>query len=302
MKRNFKSYMFFALIALMLSGCKTDDLKNDLNDLKDRITLLEEQAKILNDNVNVMAYILDSNNLAITSVETNEDGTQFTITLSNGDELTLTIGKPGDTSIAPSIEIIDGYWYINGVPTGVKAVGEDGADASIPQFRVEGGKWQVSYGDGNWIDVEGGNLDGIESLGDQFFQSAAISGEGTSFDIVLQNGEKVSLPVVSLVCKIKKETTDAVSFIYGEVKELDVKINGGEVLAPLYPAGWRAELIQKVATSDEYNYTLVIYSPAAPLSRVSADNTSEISVRVTDGVEWAVDKIKVTATEATVEP
>lgn len=73
-------------------------------------------------------------------------------------------------------------------------------------------------------------------------------------------------------------------------------------MAPLYPAGWRAELIQKVATSDEYNYTLVVYSPAAPLSRVSADNTSEISVRVTDGVEWAVDKIKVTATEATVEP
>ena len=110
------------------------------------------------------------------------------------------------------------------------------------------------------------------------------------------------MPVVSLVCEIKKETTDAVSFIYGEVKELDVKINGGEVLAPLYPAGWRAELIQKVATSDEYNYILVIYSPSAPLSRVSADNTSEISVRVTDGVEWAVDKIKVTATEKTVEP
>lgn len=297
-----KLYILFALSVFGITGCKMENLKDDVNELKDRVTLLEQQAQILNDNIKAMAYILDQNNLAISSVEESQDGSQFTIILSNGDELTLTIGKPGDASLVPTIEIIDGYWYINGVPTGVKAVGEDGADASIPQFRVEGGKWQVSYGDGNWIDVEGGNLDGIESLGDQFFQSAAISGDGTSFDIVLQNGEKVSLPVVSLVCKIKKETTDAVSFIYGEVKELDVKINGGEVLAPLYPAGWRAELIQKVATSDEYNYTLVIYSPAAPLSRVSADNTSEISVRVTDGVEWAVDKIKVTATEATVEP
>lgn len=297
-----KLYILFALSVFCITGCKMENLKDDVNELKDRVTLLEQQAQILNDNIKAMAYILDQNNLAISSVEESQDGSQFTIILSNGDELTLTIGKPGDASLVPTIEIIDGYWYINGVPTGVKAVGEDGADASIPQFRVEGGKWQVSYGDGNWIDVEGGNLDGIESLGDQFFQSAAISGDGTSFDIVLQNGEKVSLPVVSLVCEIKKETTDAVSFIYGEVKELDVKINGGEVLAPLYPAGWRAELIQKVATSDEYNYTLVIYSPAAPLSRVSADNTSEISVRVTDGVEWAVDKIKVTATEATVEP
>lgn len=297
-----KLYILFALSVFCITGCKMENLKDDVNELKDRVTLLEQQAQILNDNIKAMAYILDQNNLAISSVEESQDGSQFTIILSNGDELTLTIGKPGDASLVPTIEIIDGYWYINGVPTGVKAVGEDGADASIPQFRVEGGKWQVSYGDGNWIDVEGGNLDGIDSLGDQFFQSAAISGDGTSFDIVLQNGEKVSLPVVSLVCEIKKETTDAVSFIYGEVKELDVKINGGEVLAPLYPAGWRAELIQKVATSDEYNYILVIYSPSAPLSRVSADNTSEISVRVTDGVEWAVDKIKVTATEATVEP
>lgn len=297
-----KLYILFALSVFGITGCKMENLKDDVNELKDRVTLLEQQAQILNDNIKAMAYILDQNNLAISSVEESQDGSQFTIILSNGDELTLTIGKPGDASLVPTIEIIDGYWYINGVPTGVKAVGEDGTDASIPQFRVEGGKWQVSYGDGNWIDVEGGNLDGIDSLGDQFFQSAAISSDGTSFDIVLQNGEKVSLPVVSLVCEIKKETTDAVSFIYGEVKELDVKINGGEVLAPLYPAGWRAELIQKVATSDEYNYILVIYSPSAPLSRVSADNTSEISVRVTDGVEWAVDKIKVTATEKTVEP
>lgn len=297
-----KLYILFALSVFGITGCKMENLKDDVNELKDRVTLLEQQAQILNDNIKAMAYILDQNNLAISSVEESQDGSQFTIILSNGDELTLTIGKPGDASLVPTIEIIDGYWYINGVPTGVKAVGEDGTDASIPQFRVEGGKWQVSYGDGNWIDVEGGNLDGIDSLGDQFFQSAAISGDGTSFDIVLQNGEKVSLPVVSLVCEIKKETTDAVSFIYGEVKELDVKINGGEVLAPLYPAGWRAELIQKVATSDEYNYILVIYSPSAPLSRVSANNTSEISIRVTDGVEWAVDKIKVTATEKTVEP
>lgn len=297
-----KLYILFALSVFCITGCKMENLKDDVNELKDRVTLLEQQAQILNDNIKAMAYILDQNNLAISSVEESQDGSQFTIILSNGDELTLTIGKPGDASLVPTIEIIDGYWYINGVPTGVKAVGEDGADASIPQFRVEGGKWQVSYGDGNWIDVEGGNLDGIESLGDQFFQSAAISGDGTSFDIVLQNGEKVSLPVVSLVCEIKKETDDAVSFIYGDVKELDVKISGGEILAPLYPAGWRAELIQKVESADEYNYILVIYSPSAPLSRVSADNTSEISVRITNGVAWAVDKIKVTATEAVAQP
>lgn len=138
-----KLYILFALSVFCITGCKMENLKDDVNELKDRVTLLEQQAQILNDNIKAMAYILDQNNLAISSVEESQDGSQFTIILSNGDELTLTIGKPGDASLVPTIEIIDGYWYINGVPTGVKAVGEDGADASIPQFRVEGGNGRL---------------------------------------------------------------------------------------------------------------------------------------------------------------
>jgi hypothetical protein len=38
-----KSYILLALMVLAVTGCKQEDLKDDVNALKDRVTLLEEQ-------------------------------------------------------------------------------------------------------------------------------------------------------------------------------------------------------------------------------------------------------------------
>lgn len=296
-----KSYILFALMVMAVSGCKTDDLKDDVNDLKDRVTLLEEQVKILNDNVQAMAYILNPANLTISSVKNNTDETQFTITLSNGDGLTLTIGKPGEIDETPTISVEDGYWVINGVKTQYKAVGENGANGDgIPQFKVEDGQWKVSFDGEGWEDVGGGDLgDEVGDLGEQLFKSAEIVEEGDSkyFVITTLDDEVFKLPVTGLTCKINVETgtTQPISFTAGEIKDFNVEISGGEPLAPVYPAGWRAELTKKTETDNEYNYTLTVYAPATnPATRAVADNSSDISVRVTDGTSWAVDKITVT--------
>lgn len=293
-----KSYILFAFMTLAFTGCKTDDLKDDLNDLKDRVALLEQQVKILNDNVQTIAYILNPENLAISDVKYNDDGTQFTITLSNGDELTLTVGKPGEINETPTIKVTeDGYWEINGVKSQYKAVGENGANGDgIPQFKVEGGAWQVSFDGLEWTPVEGGNIDGVTgNLGDQFFKSAQLTEDGKYFEITTLEDEIIKLPITSLTCEIKEESY---AFAAGEIKDFDVKISGSEPLAPIYPAGWRAELVKKSqADSEGYNYTLTVYAPAA--SRAVADNKSDISVRVTDGTSWAVDKITVTLTSTT---
>lgn len=289
-----KSYILFALMVMVVSGCKTDDLKDDVNDLKDRVTLLEEQVKILNDNVQAIAYILNPANLTISSVKNNTDETQFTITLSNGDELTLTIGKPGEIDDAPTISVEDGYWVINDVKTQYKAVGEDGANGDgVPQFKVEDGQWKVSFDGEKWTPVDGGSI-GEESvtLGDLFFKSAQLVEDGKYFEITTLEGEVFRLPVTGLTCEIKvdAETVQPISFTAGEIKEFDVEISGGEPLAPVYPVGWRAELTKKTET----DYTLTVYAPATnPTTRAVADNSSDISVRVTDGTSWAVDKITV---------
>lgn len=285
-----KSYILLTLMAVSFVGCKMDDLKDDVNDLKDRVTLMEEQVKILNDNVEVFAYVLDSQQKTISSV-TESDG-QYIITLSDGSTMTLTVGKPGSV-VQPTISVDEnGYWLVNGLSTGVKAVGENGKDGDgYPEFRVENGKWQVRFGDGEWSDVAGGDLGTETSLGDQFFESASLSGDGTVFTIVGTDGQVYTFPVVaSLVCEIKNNDA-VVDFKYDSVQEFDVKISGGEPLAPIYPAGWRAELTKKEAAADEYNYTLTVY---AVLSRAAtADNTSEIVVRVNQGTLWAVDKLQV---------
>lgn len=286
-----KSYIFLTLMVVSLVGCKVDDLKDDVNDLKDRVALIEEQVKLLNDNVEVLAYVLDPQQKTIKSV--TENNGQYVITLSDGSVMTLTIGQLG-TIVQPEISVDNnGYWVVNGNPTGVKAVGEDGKNGEgYPEFQVEEGKWQVRFGESGWSDVPGGDL-GTGSLGDQFFESASLSEDGTVFTIVGTEGQVYTFPVVaSLVCEINGNET-VVEFDYDSVQEFDVKISGGEPLAPIYPAGWRAELTKKEATgADGYNYTLTVYAVLSSRA-ATADNASEIVVRVNNGTLWAVDKLQV---------
>lgn len=295
--KHIKSYILLTWMAVSLVGCKVDDLKDDVNDLKNRVTLMEEQVKILNDNVEVMAYVLDAQQKTISKVEPSADKSQFTITLSDGGTMTLTVGKPGSV-VQPTISVDEnGYWVVNGLSTGVKAVGEKGKDGDgYPEFRVENGKWQVRFGSGEWSDVPGGDLGTGTSLGDQFFESASLSEDGTVFTILRTDGTEYALPVAAaLTCEIKDATA---TFAYDEVKDFDVKISGGEPLAPVYPAGWRAELVKKeTPDADGYNYTLTVYAPAGSRS-ATADNTSEIIVRVNQGTLWAVDKLQVSITSA----
>ena len=290
-----KSYIFLTLMVVSLVGCKVDDLKDDVNDLKDRVALIEEQVKLLNDNVEVLAYVLDPQQKTIKSV--TENNGQYVITLSDGSVMTLTIGQPG-TIVQPEISVDNnGYWVVNGNPTGVKAVGEDGKNGEgYPEFRVEEGKWRVRFGESGWSDVPGGDLGTGTSLGDQFFESASLSEDGTVFTILRTDGTEYALPVAAaLTCEIKDATA---TFAYDEVKDFGVKISGGAPLAPVYPAGWRAERVKKeTPDADGYNYTLTVYAPAGRRS-ATADNTSEIIVRVNQGTLWAVDKLQVSITSA----
>lgn len=39
--RYIKSYILFVIMGFAVAGCTIDDLKDDVNDLKDRVTLIE---------------------------------------------------------------------------------------------------------------------------------------------------------------------------------------------------------------------------------------------------------------------
>lgn len=296
-----KSYILFFLMVFAVTGCTTDDLKDDVNDLKDRVTLIEEQVKLLNDNLAVIAYILDPQNKTIANVETPTKD-QYVITLSNGEKLTLTIGKPG-TIDEPEITIgEDGMWYVNGESTGVVAVGTDGKNGEgYPEFRVEKGKWQVRFGDGAWSDVEGGDVAGGVSLGDQIFESAEVDGD--KFIVTLKkDGSVHTLPIVeTLKCIIDKSglTLDKEDFLVVNRDErviVPVQIEG-ENMQVTCPQGWRVTL-NKLDVVDEKgnNYQLYIFAPVSgvkAMTRAVADNTADVTVQVQKGAFWAVDKIQV---------
>lgn len=300
-----KSYILSVLMVFAVTGCTLDDLQDDVNDLKDRVALIEQQVKLLNDNLAVVGYILDAQNKTVSKVETVTEGgkeTQHVITLSDGTKLTLTIGAPGTVN-EPVITVgEDKMWYINGISTGKVAVGEPGKNGEgFPEFRVENGNWEVRFGGGSWGLVPGGAGVAEGSLGDQIFESATVSADGKNFVVTLKNGDVHTLPVVAtLACAIDRSglTVDADGFLVIEKDQrvmIPVTIKGGNPVVT-YPQGWRAEL-NKLENADEKgnNYQLLIYSPAAKKSftRASADNASDVTVQVQEGVFWAVDKIKV---------
>ena len=300
-----KSYILFFLMVFAVTGCTTDDLKDDVNGLKDRVTLIEEQVKLLNDNLAVIAYILDTQNKTISEVKNvtdNGEVTQKKIVLSDGTELTLTIGKPG-TINEPEVTVgEDKMWYINGEPTGVIAVGEPGKNGEgYPEFRVQDGDWQVRFGDGDWKPVTGGESVAGGSLGDQFFVKAEVVGD--NFVVTMTDGTVHTLPIVAdLACAIDKTSIDLDAEGFWVIEkdtrvEVLVKITG-ENPQVTYPQGWRATLSELDAADDKgNNYKLYIYAPAATVkavnTRAAANNTSDITVQVQKGSLWAVDKIKV---------
>lgn len=197
--RYYKSFILFSLLALVFVACDTDDLEKDIDALKDRVASVEAQVQRLNDEMNILRVALDGNK---TITDYSIDGDTYTLTLSNGETLTLTQGEVGGNY--PSIEISeDGYWVIAGNKTEWRAKAENGEDATItPKFEIRansdaGNKkyWYVSYDNGStWKVLENGLAEGVNEntplinrvevkdgyfnimIGDQVYQIPVVKG------------------------------------------------------------------------------------------------------------------------------
>lgn len=138
-------------------------------DLKDRVDVLEQKVSALeskvNQNVNSINALVDAAKKAvtITKVETLIDGYKIyfsdgTIsTISNG--VNGTDGKDGvdgKDAVAPVIGIKEEegvyYWTIDGefVLNNGQKVPVTGKDGLTPQFKIQDGKWYVSFDGNTW--------------------------------------------------------------------------------------------------------------------------------------------------------
>lgn len=135
-------------------------------DLKDRVDVLEQKVSALeskvNQNVNSINELVDAAKKAvtITKVETLTDG--YKIYFSDGTISTISNGTDGKDgvdgkdAVAPVIGIKEDegvyYWTIDGefVLNNGQKVPVTGKDGLTPQFKIQDGKWYVSFDGNTW--------------------------------------------------------------------------------------------------------------------------------------------------------
>lgn len=239
--------LLFGLLVCGMAACDTTDLERDINSLKDRVEDYEAQVQKLNDDMNIIRVLLDGNK-TITSY--SFDGTNYTLTLSNGETLTLTQGVVGANY--PSITIGEnGNWIIEGEDTGEYAVAKDGENAETPQFKIEGGTWWVyDSATKEWKDLKVSAVGSTSSAASSPIASVDTSTSGV-IKITLTAGETYEIPVIpDLMCKITSPAlADGEMWLVGtEGAELEAEVtlaSDDDIVRPIVPADWKAKITER---------------------------------------------------------
>lgn len=278
--------LLFGLLMCGFAACDTTDLERDINSLKDRVEDYEAQVQKLNDDMNIIRVLLDGNK-TITSY--SFDGTNYTLTLSNGETLTLTQGVVGANYPSITIDEESGNWIIAGKDSGVKAEAEDGKDAPYtPQFKIENENWWVSLDGGTtWTDL------GVKATGTSSGTSPILkvepASDGNSITIKLSDNNSYTIPVVKdLVCEIKEpELADGEMWYIGSTgATLEVKVNiqPGDIIRPVVPADWKAEMSDYSTLSGEQILDVTV-TPLAAASKCV------VTIEVNRGANTITDEI-----------
>lgn len=146
-----KKVFLTLLAAASLCACN-GDLKDRVDTLETKVAALESK---VNENVSSIAKLADAAAKAVTiaSVTENDDKTSYTIKFSDGKTAVLTNGKDAE---APEVGMkeFEGelYWTVNG-----EFMTNNGAKVPVsgktPQFKIQDGKWYVSYDGKAWDEV-----------------------------------------------------------------------------------------------------------------------------------------------------
>lgn len=274
--------LLFGLLMCGFSACDTTDLERDINSLKDRVEDYEAQVQKLNDDMNIIRVLLDGNK-TITSY--SFDGANYTLTLSNGETLTLTQGVVGANY--PSITIGEnGNWVIAGTDSGVRAEAKDGEDAENPQFKIEGGTWWVyDSATKEWKDLKVSAVGSTSSTASSPIASVDTSTSGV-IKITLTAGGNYEIPVIpDLMCKITSPAlADGEMWLVGtEGAELEAEVtlaSDDDIVRPIVPADWKAEITERKDGKLKVKVTPPAYT-----------SKCVVTMEVTHGIHTITDEI-----------
>ena len=267
------SLIMLAAGLLGFAAC-TGELEDRVTSLENRLDKLEA---LVNDNVNSIKALVEANAKAVTinSVTTTDNG--YVIKFSDGTTATITNGQDGapgqdgKDAAAPQIGVqeIDGvlYWTVNGEllkfngenirVTGNDGqdgapgqAGQDGKDGITPQFKVEEGKWYISFDGEVWSEV-GSAVTEVKSV-----VTVETTDEAYIFHI---DDTTVSIPKTNAF-SLKLDQDDSIELKAGERIMLTYNIVGEDETThvAVESSNFKAEL-------DEYTKTLFITAPAEPV-------------------------------------
>ena len=259
-------------------------------ELEDRVTSLENRLDkleaLVNDNVNSIKALVEANAKAVTinSVTTTDNG--YVIKFSDGTTATITNGQDGapgqdgqdgapgqdgKDAADPQIGVqeIDGvlYWTVNGEllkfnGENIRVTGNDGQDGApgqdgqdgkdgiTPQFKVEEGKWYISFDGEVWSEV-GSAVTEVKSV-----VTVETTDEAYIFHI---DDTTISIPKTNAF-SLKLDQDDSIELKAGERIMLTYNIVGEDETThvAVESSNFKAEL-------DEYTKTLFITAPAEPV-------------------------------------
>ena len=294
---------------LLLFSCsdKYDDsaLRNDLSDLENRVTKLEELCKQMNTNISSLQKIVDAlqDNLSISRVEQISDG--YIIHFSDGSTATIKNGKNSED--APIIGVkkdtdgiyywtLDGEWLTDEKGNKVKAQGTDGKDGVdgedgtngkdgiTPQLKIENGRWMLSMDNGKtWTDIGqatgADGTDGEDGVDGKdgtngIFKSVTEDNDNVYF--TLEDDSVITIPKSdNSKFAIAFDTTDIAILNGGESKTISYTITDATkntVVKAIAQDGWKVKV--DATSTDKGTITITAPNPIVE---------SEILVFANDG-------------------
>ena len=304
-----KKLLSLLMCGLLLFGCgdKYDDsaLRNDLNDLENRVAKLEELCKQMNTNISSLQKIVEAlqDNLSISKVEQISDG--YIIHFSDGSTATIKNGKNSED--APIIGVkkdtdgiyywtLDGEWLTDEKGNKVKAQGTDGKDGVdgedgtngkdgiTPQLKIENGRWMLSMDNGKtWTDIGqatgADGTDGEDGVDGKdgtngIFKSVTEDNDNVYF--TLEDDSVITIPKSdNSKFAIAFDTTDIAILNGGESKTISYTITDATentVVKAIAQDGWKVKV--NATSTDKGTITITAPNPIVE---------SEILVFANDG-------------------
>ena len=312
-----------ALTAMV--GCSYDDeaLWDEVHQIKDRVTTLEESVIKTNEDIVALQIIVEAlqNNVYVVAVTTTADG--YVIEFSDGTKATIANGKDGANGTnAPVISVKQGedgnyYWTLDGEwllidGERVRANGKDGAngangtngvDAIAPQVRISDTtkEWEISTDGGQtWVStgVVAEGKDGVNGSngengtnganGDSLFKKVDISNPDYVV-ITLVDGTELRIARYDDSCPVFLivDVPEVAQVEYGKSVEFVVEVDNVVDYVVNTPQGWRARYADNVLT---------ITAPAKDLCHYDKEGVIAITVVSAEG-KSAIVKLNVMAGE-----